>query len=91
MIVHGYLCETDSELYLMVPHKGVPEEAKKLCRGGWKYSRELDFEATDFLVGVDAKKAADDILHNGFHVGRYEIRSETRVLPVPPASTKKKG
>jgi hypothetical protein len=78
MKVYQYKCTRDSYVRLLVPTKEIPEAAKGLCSGEWTFYGELEGElsANDKRIGLDSKKAIEEIEQHGFYVGRFDIKTE---------------
>jgi hypothetical protein len=85
MLAYQYQCTTDTDVRLIVPTKEIPDAAKNLCKGEWKYYGELRDELTpgDRRVGFDSKKAVQDIKKQGFHIAKLAILSEVHPIPKP--------
>ncbi len=86
MTIYEYKCSTDSNVRLLVPKREIPEAAKNLCKGEWKYFGQMEGElkATDVRVALDSKKAVEDIEKQGFHLAKFQINVTETVVPRPP-------
>lgn len=85
MVIYVFECSVDKHLQLLLPSMDVPLAAKPGCRGEWKFQKQItDFSSTDRRVALDSKKAADEIETQGFHIARFEIRTEEKTGVAPP-------